>query len=128
MVLDSSAILAILFEQDGHGILEQKIGTAPLVFVGAPTMLETAMVLTGSDQVDILPRLMGLLHVLDVEIVPFAPEHFQIALDAFRRFGKGRHPAGLNFGDCMSYAVASLSGLPLLYIGQDFSKTDIEAA
>jgi ribonuclease VapC len=77
---------------------------------------------------DARPRLMGYLHKMNAEIVAFSPEHYEAAVDAFLRFGKGRHPARLNFGDCMSYAIASVAGLPLLYTGSDFSKTDIQAA
>ena len=68
------------------------------------------------------------LRRLQVEIVPFTEEHYEAAVSAFLRYGKGRHPAGLNFGDCMSYALAVVSGLPLLYTGNDFSKTDVQAA
>jgi len=72
--------------------------------------------------------LHGLLRSIGAEIVPFTEEHYDAAVSAFLRYGKGRHPAGLNFGDCMSYAFARVSGLPLLYVGTDFSKTDITAA
>jgi ribonuclease VapC len=65
---------------------------------------------------------------MNAEIVDFNEDHYEAALSAFLRFGKGRHPAGLNFGDCMSYALASVSGLPLLYAGTDFSRTDIPSA
>ena len=68
------------------------------------------------------------LRRLQVEIVPFTEVHYEAAVSAFLRYGKGRHPAGLNFGDCMSYAFARVSGLPLLYTGDDFSKTDIQSA
>jgi len=68
------------------------------------------------------------LRSIGAEIVPFGEEHYEAAVSAFLRYGKGRHPAGLNFGDCMSYALARVSGLPLLYIGDDFSKTDIQSA
>lgn len=63
-----------------------------------------------------------------VETVPFGPEHVALAFDAFRRFGKGRHPAGLNFGDCFSYALAKATGEPLLFKGDDFTRTDVTAA
>ena len=63
-----------------------------------------------------------------MEVVSFGPEHLDLAIDAFRRFGKGRHPAGLNFGDCLSYALAKATGEPLLFKGDDFSKTDIKRA
>lgn len=63
-----------------------------------------------------------------IETVPFGPEHVERAVDAFRRYGKGRHPAGLNFGDCFSYALAKATGEPLLFKGYDFSQTDIKRA
>ncbi len=64
---------------------------------------------------------------MEVEVIPFTAEHYEVAVDAFERFGKGRHPAALNFGDCLTYAVARLSGLPLLYTGDDFARTDLTA-
>jgi ribonuclease VapC len=67
-----------------------------------------------------------LVHRLDLEIVPVTREHAEIARAAYRRFGKGRHPAGLNFGDCFSYALARALGEPLLFVGDDFSQTDID--
>ena len=86
------------------------------------------MVLSGRLQRDARPTLYGLLRNMGAEIVPFTEEHYEAALSAFLRYGKGRHPAGLNFGDCMSYAFARVSGLPLLYTGGDFSKTDVPTA
>jgi len=68
------------------------------------------------------------LHKVDVEIVAVDVEHADQARRAWRRYGKGRHPAGLNYGDCFSYALAALSGEPLLYKGNDFAQTDIRAA
>ncbi len=64
---------------------------------------------------------------MDIEEIPFGSVHWREAVDAFRRFGRGRHPAGLNFGDCLTYAVASLSGEPLLFVGDSFAKTDLES-
>lgn len=128
MVIDSSALIAILFEESGFRALVERAGDSDLVLIGAPTVFEASMVLTSRFRSDARLRLTGLLDTMRIEIVPFGPEHFDAALEAFRRFGKGRHPAKLNFGDCMSYAVASVAGLPLLYTGNDFSKTDIEAA
>jgi len=61
-------------------------------------------------------------------VLPFGPEHVDASLDAFLRFGKGRHPAALNFGDCLTYAAAAVAGAPLLFTGGDFRKTDIEPA
>lgn len=85
------------------------------------------MVLSCRLQRDARPLIEGFLREAEVEVIPFTREHYEVALDAFRRYGKGRHPAALNFGDCLTYAVASLSGLPLLYTGDGFSKTDLAA-
>lgn len=128
MVLDSSAIVAILLGEPGFEELIEKIERALLVTAGVPTLVESAMVLSSRTLRDGRPMLNGLLRRMDVQVVPLAEEHLDAAIDAFLRFGKGRHQAGLNFGDCLAYAVASVSGLPLLYTGRDFSETDIPAA
>ena len=128
MVVDSSALVAILREEPGHGQLLQKALSADRTVVGATVAFETAMVLSGRWHRDARSTLHGLLRTVGAEIVPLTEDHYEVAVDAFLRYGKGRHPAGLNFGDCMSYATARLSGLPLLYTGSDFSKTDIQSA
>jgi ribonuclease VapC len=128
MVVDSSALVAILKEEPGHERLLRKALNAQLTVVGAPMVFETAMVLSGRWHRDVRSMLSGFLRSMNVEIVPFAEDHYEAAVTAFLRYGKGRHPAGLNFGNCMSYAVAAVSGLPLLYTGDDFSKTDIKTA
>jgi ribonuclease VapC len=128
MVVDSSALVSIVIEESGHERLLQKVLEANVTVVGAPLAYEAAMVLSGKLHKDARPMLNGLLRNISAEIVPFTEEHYEAAVSAFLRYGKGRHPARLNFGDCMSYAFARVSGLPLLYIGDDFSKTDIQAA
>jgi ribonuclease VapC len=69
-----------------------------------------------------------LVQQAEIAVVPFTEEHWPIALDAYARFGKGRHPAALNFGDCLTYAVAGVARQPLLYVGEDFAKTDLSRA
>jgi len=128
MVVDSSALISILLEERGCESLLEKVGRAEVIFVGAPTALETAMVLSARFRQDARPMLGGFLRRMNAEIIDFSEDHYEAALSAFLRFGKGRHPAALNFGDCMSYALASVSGLPLLYAGTDFSRTDIQSA
>jgi|ERR1035441_8547059 ribonuclease VapC len=128
MVLDSSAIVAIHLREPGHERLIDTIDTAEVVVVGVPTLLETAMVLTTRLGHDARPMLFAFLRRLDAEVVPFNQEHLDAALSAFIRFGRGRHPASLNFGDCMAYAVASVAGMPLLFSGEDFKRTDIAQA
>jgi ribonuclease VapC len=128
MVLDSSAIVAIHLRESGHERLMDRIDAAEVIVVGAPTLLESAMVLTARLGHDARPMLFAFLRRLEAEVVPFNQEHLDAAVTAFIRFGRGRHPAALNFGDCMSYAVASVAGMPLLFIGEDFTRTDIAQA
>lgn len=125
MILDSSAILAVLLRESGHEAVLERIKSARVVACGAPTLAETAIVLSSRLGRDAIPLLSEFFREAEIEIVPFAREHAEVAAGAFLRYGKGRHPAGLNFGDAMSYAVARISGLPLLYTGDDFAKTDL---
>ncbi len=128
MVLDSSAIVAIHLNEPGRDSLIEAIDRAEVVVVGVPTLLETAMVLSARFGQDARPLLYAFLRRLNAEVVAFNEEHLDSAITAFLRFGRGRHPAGLNFGDCMSYAVASVAGMPLLFTGRDFAQTDIPGA
>lgn len=126
MILDSSALLAIVFREPGFEAILDQVQKASLVAAGTPTLVETGIVLEarlGERAPGLLERL---LDELDVEEISFGSNHSREAIRAFRQFGKGRHPAALNFGDCMTYAVARLSGEPLLHRGDDFSLTDVE--
>jgi ribonuclease VapC len=128
MILDSSALLAIVFKAPGAEAVLERVETAAGVAAGTPTLAETGIVLharLGEKAHGLLERL---LDELSIQEVPFGEMHWREAVDAYRRFGKGRHPAALNFGDCMTYAVAALSGEPLLFVGEDFSRTDLERA
>jgi len=128
LILDSSAILAALLEEPGYeGILE-RISHAPSVGVGAPTFVETAIVLSSKLRRDARPHLNEFLREAAAEVIPLGPEHVDAALDAFQRYGKGRHPAALNFGDCLTYSIAAVAGVPLLFTGNDFIQTDIDRA
>jgi ribonuclease VapC len=128
MVLDSSAIIAIELRESGFERLIDRIGEAKAVVIGVPTMFETVIVLSRRRGQDARPWLRGFLRSAEAEAVPFTEEHLDAAIDAFLRFGRGRHPAKLNFGDCMAYAVAAVAGMPLLYTGNGFAQTDIPAA
>ena len=125
MIVDSSALVAIVLKEPGWEDLLGRIGEADTVAIGAPTLAETGAVLTARLGAQASRLLRTLIDESDIDVVPFVEEHARAAMDAFARFGKGRHPAGLNFGDCLTYAVAKLSGEPLLYVGNDFSKTDL---
>lgn len=126
MILDSSAFLAIVFREPGYERLVERLGSAPAAAAGTPTLVETAIVLSAR----IGPAADGLLERMldefDIQEIPFGEIHWREAADAYRRFGKGRHPAALNFGDCLTYATARLTGEPLLYVGEDFARTDVE--
>ena len=128
MVLDSSAIVAIHLREPGHERLIERIDDAEVVVVGVPTLLESAMVLTARLGHDARPMLFAFLRRVEAEVIAFNEEHLDAAANAFLRFGRGRHAAALNFGDCMSYAVASVAGMALLYTGEDFGRTDIARA
>lgn len=128
MVLDSSAVVAVVLKEAGYQDLLAKIEAAPGVAIGAPTLVETLIVLTARLHREALPVLKELLLAAEAEVIPFSEDHSHVALRAHLRFGKGRHPAALNFGDCLSYATASIARQPLLFVGNDFSRTDIVAA
>ena len=128
MILDSSVIVSIALCEPGHEELVTKLRSADTLGIGAPSLTEAGMVL--SSRLGVEPQALLDRFLRDFGVVPvvFGEQHWREALEAFRRFGKGRHPAGLNFGDCLSYATARLADHPLLFVGNDFSKTDIEAA
>jgi ribonuclease VapC len=128
IAVDTSALIAMHFEDPGHEILFNKVIRARSVIVSAATLLEAAMVLSRKFPFDPRPALTRDLKAINAQVAPVTEAHSEIAIQAFLRYGKGRHAAKLNFGDCLTYAVASLAGVPLLFTGDDFSKTDIEAA
>jgi ribonuclease VapC len=128
MTVDSSALVAILFGEFDYLELVDRILEADVVRIGAPTITETTLVLTARSRKPGRQAVASLLRELDVTTVPFTAEHHDVAARAFERYGRGRHKAALNFGDCMSYAVARLADDELLFVGNDFPLTDIDAA
>ena len=128
MILDSSALVAIALDEPDRAALLARMDASDVIAVGAPTLVEAAIVLSariGWDATDILAELVK---ASDAVVVEFGPDHWTEAVTAWWRFGKGRHPASLNFGDCLAYATARVAGLPLLAKGGDFAKTDIDLA
>jgi len=128
VIVDSSALLAVLLREPGWDTVLGKVASARAVGVGAPTLAEAGLVVTarlGRDGRGLLTRFV---HEAGITVVPFGEEHARAAIEAFSRFGKGRHPAALNFGDCLTYAVTLLSRRRLLCVGGDFSKTDLPIA
>lgn len=128
MILDSSAILAILLKEKGCEDLITRLVAVPTAGAGAPTLTEAGIVLTA--RLGTRARQILSLFLLESKlvIVPFGEMHWRAAVEAYDRYGKGRHAAGLNFGDCMTYATARLARQPLLCTGKDFSRTDLELA
>jgi ribonuclease VapC len=125
MTLDTSAVLAILQDESERAAFVALIEAAPRRLMSAVSVLEAAMVLEGRRGDDAGTDLDLFLQRASIETVPFDPEQLAVARAGFRRFGKGRHPAGLNFGDCAAYALAQWSGEPLLFKGTDFAATDV---
>jgi ribonuclease VapC len=129
VILDSSALIAILAKESGWEKLASALNLADSVFLSAPTYLETSIVIGGRKDPVMNRELDSLLEQFDVTIEPFTAEHAQIARQAYRDFGKGSgHPANLNFGDCFAYALARAKRQPLLYKGDDFVHTDLRPA
>lgn len=128
MIVDSSAIVAILFGEEEAPRFATAMKNADELVMAAPNFVETALVSEGRVGAEMGRRLDELIKGSGVQIIPFTAEHAALARDAWRRYGKGRHPAGLNLGDCFAYALAKETGQPLLFKGQDFAQTDIEPA
>ena len=128
MIVDSSAILAILLREPDAGRFEDAIADAWPRRMTAVALLESAMVVEGRGGAVAGDELDALLKRARIELVPVTQEHVDVARRAWRRFGKGNHPAALNFGDCFAYALAEVTGESLLFKGDDFALTDIEAA
>jgi ribonuclease VapC len=117
-----------LLREPGFEPVFQKLAAAGTIGVGTPTLAETGIVLRarlGRDPIGILGRF---LQKFEIVTVPFGEEHWREAVEAYGTFGRGRHAASLNFGDCMTYAVAKLAAEPLLFVGRDFSRIDVEIA
>jgi ribonuclease VapC len=128
MTLDSSALIAILLSESGALDLVDRILEADVVRVGTPTLVETAIVLGNRRGRSSTGELAQLIEELGVTVVPFGAAEWQAAAQAFDRFGRGRHKAGLNFGDCLAYGTAAAAGDSLLFVGSDFARTDIKPA
>jgi ribonuclease VapC len=128
VIVDSSALCAIVFREPGFEAFERVLATGTPT-IGAPTATETAVVIShrlggaGGELV-----LGAMLDRFSIDVVPFQERHWRIAAAAYARFGRGRHEAALNFGDCLAYALAVDLGQPLLYKGNDFRLTDVDSA
>jgi ribonuclease VapC len=125
VIIDSSLLLAIVFREDGWEALVDELAAADSVAAGTPTLAETGIVLHARLGASARGLLERMLDEFGIQEIPFGEVHWREAVEAFARYGKGRHPASLNFGDCMTYATARLAGEPLRYVGDDFAQTDV---
>jgi ribonuclease VapC len=123
-VVDSSAIMALVFNESDSPAIETVLLTASTLYISTVTQLEICLVAIAKQ---VAPEVAALLNDLNVQLCAFDAEQTEIATHAYAQFGKGRHPAGLHFGDCCSYALAKALSLPLLFKGNDFGRTDIVA-
>jgi ribonuclease VapC len=128
MVLDTSVIVAILLDEPGHAVFDRRIEDDPKRLVSAVTRIESTFVIEGRKGSAGRERLERFFQLTGAEIMPVTLEQVEIACAAFRRYGKGQHPAGLNLGDVFAYALAKATGESLLFRGDDFSRTDITRA
>ena len=128
MVIDTSALVAILCDEPEAPAFEAAIDADPVRLLSAASLVEASIVLetrygdAGGRELDTL------VHKARFGVVPVSAEHAELARIAYRQFGRGRHPAGLNYGDCFSYALSIATGEPLLFKGDDFSRTDVQVA
>ncbi len=128
MVIDTSALVAILRDEPERRSFNEKIEADPMRLMSVVSFVETALVIearlgeAGGRELDLL------LHRAGIDVMPVDIDQAEIARQAFRKYGRGRHPAGLNFGDCFAYALVKTTGEPLLFKANDFGQTDIVAA
>jgi len=128
MILDSSPLVAILTEEPDADRYIQAISRAPRCRISAGNFIELSIVIESQQGHEVSRQCDALFRRIGIVIEPVTVEQAHLARQAFLDFGKGRHPAGLNFGDCFAYALAKNTGEPLLFKGEDFKKTDVVSA
>lgn len=128
MIVDTSALLSVVFDEADAPLYARAMLDSPSASISAGNVLE-AFIVTDGRRNDILSAKAGeIVEGLRLEIVPLTDIHVVLARQAYREYGKGNHPAALNFGDCIAYALAKATGEPLLFKGNDFSRVDVRAA
>ncbi|HEV2132261.1 MAG TPA: type II toxin-antitoxin system VapC family toxin [Longimicrobiaceae bacterium] len=128
MVVDTSALIAYLKREAEASRVESALMGASRLSISAATLVEAGIVAESLRGALGNRELDALLKELDFAVVPLTAAHADLARSAYSRFGKGRHPASLNFGDCFAYALAQALGEPLLFVGEDFAQTDVKVA
>ena len=128
MIVDSSALIEIVKGQPEAERCFSSLLEAATVQISAANLLEVFIVADRSDDLDAGRNVERLLRLGQISVAPVRESHVLLAREAYGRFGRGRHPAGLNFGDCFAYALARATDEPLLFVGNDFAQTDIPVA
>jgi ribonuclease VapC len=128
MVVDTSALVALFLREPGHDIIADLVDDAQRAYMSVVARVELTAVLCGRRLAADSARVAEFVDALHLDPVPVTYEQTTLAVEALLTFGKGRHPAGLNLGDCFAYALAKSLGAPLLFKGEDFAKTDITPA
>lgn len=127
MVVDTSAVLAVVFEEPEAAAFAELLATSSLTLISAVSWLEAGIVVEARKGRAAVRDYRSLLAAARVKTVEFTAEQAQVAMAAWQRYGKGHHKAGLNLGDCCAYALSKTAGRPLLFKGADFSQTDVAA-
>lgn len=125
MIVDTSAAIAIILREPRFEELTDQLLEEGEIAMGTPSLAECGLVLAGRPGQDWRALIQEFMARFELQEIPFSAAHWAVAVEAFEQFGKGRHPARLNFGDCLSYAVARVENRPLLFIGNDFPLTDV---
>lgn len=128
MIIDLSAIVAVVRREPEAGRVIEAVAAAEHVRISAPLWFESSIVLMSSRVGRSIEQVRSITERMELRLIPFDRTHAEVAQAAWLRYGKGRHPAALNFADCMSYAAAQVSGEELLYVGRGFALTDVAAA
>ena len=127
MIIDTSALLAILFDEPDGPVLLRLVVEAPTRLMSAANAVEAWIVADRHANPAKARALDELIETVGIDIEPVTVSQARIAREAYKTYGKGNHPAGLNYGDCFAYALAKATGQPLLFKGEDFTQTDIQA-
>jgi ribonuclease VapC len=125
MIVDTSAAVAIILREPNFEALVRRLVMETEVGMGTPSLAECGIVLASRPHPDWRKLIDEFKARFELDDIPFSSDHWVIAVEAYEQFGKGRHPARLNFGDCLSYAVARVENRPLLFVGNDFPLTDL---
>lgn len=128
MIVDASALVAVFVQEPGYEALLERLEQAEAPGIGTPTLTEVGALLIERLRGSAIGPVARFVQELGIVVVPFGDEHWKEAIDAYERYGRGRHAASLTFAQCMTYAVAKLAREPLLFRNAGFSKTDLSIA